>query len=278
MTPVVGALRPHQWIKNLLVFAAPAGAGVIDEGEALVAASGAFVSFCAASSAGYLLNDVVDRHHDRRHPTKARRPVAAGTLTVAAASVAGAVLTTVAVALAALVRVELAATVAVYLAVVGCYSLGLKRVPWLEVAALASAFVLRAHGGAVATDVTSSGWFLIVVSAVGAFVVLRKRWCERRRSGETTRPVLAHYRAGALRVASDVAASAAIAGHLSWALTEGSSTPRLVATIAFGAAVVRYGVLTTDDDRGDPVLVLARDPALAALAAVWALGFVVAAA
>ncbi len=274
--PLWRALRPHQWVKNLLVFAATAGAGLTDEWSALWRAGVAFVSFCAASSAGYLVNDAIDRDSDRLHPAKSRRPIASGELDARHGRLVAVALVAVALLSATAVRLELGVVVAAYLVVTFAYSSALKRVPWLELALLASGFVLRAVAGAVAIDVRSSTWFLTVVSATGVFVVTRKRWCEKHAHTESGRSVLAYYSAGPLEALVGVSGVVAIAGHGGWAVeVAGGVAARVVATSAFAAAVGRYWWLTRRDDAGgDPVAVLLADHRLQAAAVVWAAAFV----
>jgi decaprenyl-phosphate phosphoribosyltransferase len=274
--PLWRAMRPHQWVKNLLVFAAAAGAGVVGEWSALWRAGVAFVAFCAASSAGYLVNDSIDRDADRLHPAKSGRPIAAGELPVRTAGLVAAALVVFALASSAVVRLELSGVVAVYLVVTLAYSSVLKRVPWVELAVLASGFVLRAVAGAVAIDVRSSVWFLTVVSATGLFVVTRKRWCEKHTHAASGRTVLAHYGARSLEVVVLAAGLVAGAGHGGWAVeVSGRVGGRIVATIAFASAMARYWWLTRRDDAGgDPVGVLLTDTRLQAAAAVWAAAFV----
>lgn len=273
--PYWRALRPHQWVKNLLVYAAPAGAGAFDDVSVLGRTTVAFVAFCAASSAGYLVNDLVDREADRRHPTKSMRPIAAGLVSITHARVIAFALASAAVLASVVIRPELAIVTGTYLLLTVTYSMVLKRVPVVEMGVLAGAFVLRAHAGAVAIDVPSSGWFLLVVSAVGGFVIVRKRFCELIRSGAVTRPVLRFYRPSALAVATWLGVAISVVGHTGWAFTgSGGGAGRIIATGAFAAATVRYGLVTAGGDaNGDPVLVMLRDPLLALFGAAWALGF-----
>ncbi len=278
--PLWRAMRPHQWVKNLLVFAATAGAGLMDEWSALWRAGVAFVAFCAASSAGYLVNDAIDRDSDRLHPIKSSRPIASGDLDARHARLVAVALVVFALSSAAAVRSELSAVVATYLVVTFAYSSALKRVPWLELALLASGFLLRAVGGAVAVDVRASTWFLTVVSATGVFVVARKRWCEKHAHAGSGRTVLARYRAGSLEALVVVSGAVAVAGHAGWAVeVDGGVVARIVATFAFAVAIVRYWWLTRrDDEGGDPVAVFLSDGRLEAAALVWAAAFVWAAA
>ena len=188
---VVQSTRPRQWPKNLLVFAAPLAGDTFGRGfwYALVA----FGAFIAASSAVYLVNDVADAERDRGHPYKKFRPVASGRLAVAHAVVLAVVLVIVAVGAGLIIGAPLlTAVVAAYLAISFLYSAGLKHVPVVELACVASGFVLRVVGGAAATRVPPSGYFLLVCSLGALMVAIAKRYTEldrsrRRRSGAQAR-------------------------------------------------------------------------------------------
>ncbi len=156
---LLAAARPRQWIKNSLVLAAPAAAGLLTHPSALAKVALAFASFCLVASGGYLLNDVGDAEADRRHPRKRHRPVAAGELSPAAALTAGVVAIAGGIALAALVSLPLLAAVAGYVALSFAYTWYLKRVPVVDIATVAAFFVLRAVAGGLAAGVPLSRWF-----------------------------------------------------------------------------------------------------------------------
>ncbi|MET0826227.1 MAG: UbiA family prenyltransferase, partial [Acidimicrobiales bacterium] len=144
---LIRAARPKQWAKNLLVFAAPAAAGVLDQAEPLADATIAFGAFCLAASGTYMLNDVADREADARHPTKHTRPIAAGIVPPGLATVVGVLAIAAGLALSFAADWHLAVTVAIYVAITTAYSYWLKHVVILDVVAVASGFVLRAIGG-----------------------------------------------------------------------------------------------------------------------------------
>jgi decaprenyl-phosphate phosphoribosyltransferase len=151
-------IRPRQWPKNLLVFVAPAAAGVLHLPHDAAVAAGAFVAFCVASSGTYLWNDCLDAEVDRHHPVKRGRPVASGALPVRAATTAGTALVLVAVGAGWLVAGwGLALVLASYVAATAAYSRWLKHVPVVEMAVVAAGFVLRAVAGGVAVHVSPVG-------------------------------------------------------------------------------------------------------------------------
>jgi decaprenyl-phosphate phosphoribosyltransferase len=172
---ILASARPRQWLKNVLLVAAPGAAGVLDEGDALVDVAIAFVAFCLVASGTYLLNDVRDAEADRVHPVKRLRPVAAGVVTVRVAAVAGVLLIAAGCAAALVVGLGFFGIVALYLTLTVAYTLVLKDIAVVDVAVVASGFVIRAVAGGVAVGVPISRWFLIVASFGSLFVVAGKR-------------------------------------------------------------------------------------------------------
>ena len=162
---LVRGLRPRQWVKNFLVFAAPLAAGAVLDPDVLGPSALAFVLFCAASSAVYLVNDAVDVEDDRRHPVKRLRPIAAGIVPRRLAVAVAAVLFAVALVPAALyARPELVWVLVTYVGLQLAYCLGLKNQPVLDLAVVASGFLLRGIAGGVAAGLLLSQWFLLVAA------------------------------------------------------------------------------------------------------------------
>lgn len=175
MPPLIRALRPQEWIKNLLVFAGVLFSGRLDIGDAVVDAMLTFVAFCAISSAGYLLNDLRDRDHDRRHPEKRNRPIASGQVAPATASTLAVVLAAVGVALGFAVDPEIAGLIALYGVITSAYSLVLKRLVIIDVMTIASLFILRVVAGAVAVGAHASEFLLICTGMLALFLGFTKR-------------------------------------------------------------------------------------------------------
>lgn len=189
------SLRPRQWVKNLFVFA-----GLVFSHRLFTPATwragAAFVIFCALSGAIYLFNDVADRRHDRLHPVKRHRPIAAGRVPAAVAVGVGAVLAAAALAGAAALSRPFALTAVAYVALLTAYSAALKHVVIVDVITVASGFVLRAVAGALAIDVEISGWLLICTILIALFLALGKRRAESLTLGADAarhRPILADY-------------------------------------------------------------------------------------
>jgi decaprenyl-phosphate phosphoribosyltransferase len=218
---LIRSMRPRQWTKNALVFIAPASAGVIDHRIDLLRSLAAFGIYCAAASGTYLVNDVADAEADRNHPDKRHRPISHGTISPTLAKLIAAALMAVAMAASWYVaRWDLVLVMAIYLIISTGYTLRLKREPIIELAAVASGFLLRAVAGGVATHVPLSSWFLAVASFGALFVVTGKRLGEHLRLGEARgehRAVLALYTASFLRSVLTLTASVTVTAYCLWA-------------------------------------------------------------
>ena len=220
------ATRPRQWTKNVLVFAAPAAAGVISHPAPLFRTIGAFGIFVAASACVYLVNDVIDRESDRLHPVKRHRPVASGALVPSSAMTVALVLGVVSVAAAILIGDALAAVVVAYLMISLAYTLGLKRVPVIELACVGSGFTLRAIAGGAAAHVAISPWFLVMTSFGALLVVAGKRSSEQTVLGEGQRfhrRVLGAYPVAFLAGVRALAISVTVATYCLWVFDRAAS-------------------------------------------------------
>jgi decaprenyl-phosphate phosphoribosyltransferase len=218
---IARGMRPRQWIKNLLVFMAPAAAGVLGEWHTTVRVVGAFVVFCVVASGTYLVNDVIDADSDRHHPVKRRRPVASGALRPRTAIAAGASLIAIAIAGALFIGPwGLAVVIGSYAALSIAYSLRLKREPVVELAVVASCFVLRAVAGGVVAHVPLSNWFVVFTSFAALFVVTGKRCAEHARLGQDRgehRQVLDEYTQSFLKSTLTISATVTVASYCLWA-------------------------------------------------------------
>jgi decaprenyl-phosphate phosphoribosyltransferase len=247
---VLRTARPRQWPKNLLVFAAPLAGATWGRPHGAIYALVAAVAFTFASVAVYFINDVVDADRDRRHPRKRYRPVAAGDLPKSHAIVIGVVCAAIGLGAGVAVSVPLlTAAVGAYLGISFLYSFVLKHIPVIELVFVASGFVLRVLGGAAATHVPPSGWFLLVCS-LGAFgVAIAKRYTELAGLGPTAishRPALRWYRPWALLAAQWIIGAAMIACYVAWAAGERTDARpwHLLSAIPLTAALVWFAILT----------------------------------
>jgi decaprenyl-phosphate phosphoribosyltransferase len=256
---VLRTSRPRQWVKNLLVFAAPLTGSELTArhfeargGSALGGAAVAFVVFTLASCSVYFVNDAVDAERDRQHPRKCLRPIASGELSESAAMVIAGLLLAAALSLSlSAPGYGLTLAVSAYLVTSFLYSLGLKHLAVLELTLVASGFVLRALGGAASSQVPPSGWFVLVCSLGALLVATAKRHTELAGLGAPAaahRPSLRHYTPGGLRVAQRVIALALVAAYLAWALMEPDHAVRTwhVATVVpLVGALIRFDRLTS---------------------------------
>ncbi|MFM8533566.1 MAG: decaprenyl-phosphate phosphoribosyltransferase [Acidimicrobiia bacterium] len=174
------SLRPDQWHKNLIVFAALIFAVKLLDRAALANATAAFFVFCAVSGVVYLINDVSDREPDRLHPIKRQRPIAAGEISPGAALTVAALLGGAALAAAFWLRPAFGFAAAAYLALMVVYSRALKHLVVLDVMAIAIGFVLRAVAGGLVIDVHISSWLLVCTMLGALFLGLAKRRHEIR--------------------------------------------------------------------------------------------------
>lgn len=288
---LVKLARPKQWVKNLLVIAAPLAAGVLLERQVLVATLVALVAFCLAASSVYLINDVLDVESDRAHPKKRSRPVAAGLVGSQAASICAAVLAVVAVALPLAFEpilrpeyggIKLAAIIVGYLFLQANYVLWLKHEPVLDIAVVAGGFLLRAIAGGTAAGVPISKSFLIVVSFGALFMVVGKRYAElvSHVQGEVvTRKSLAKYTPSYLRMLLAVSIAVTLISYMLWAFeidgTDGGDIPfAAISVIPFTLAMLRYA-RDVDTAGGEaPEDAVFADPTVLILGLLWLVMFV----
>ena len=193
---LIRSMRPEQWLKNGFVLAPIVFSGMVGDPEAWGRSLLAVAAFCAASSAVYLVNDVIDREADRSHPIKMNRAIASGEVSVATALAVAVVLAAIAIAIAVWLGGWFPAVLVAYIALVLLYSVLLKRAVFLDVLVVAAGFVLRVVGGAVAINVPVSSWILVVTYLLALYLALGKRRSELVLLGAEAgnhRVVLGHY-------------------------------------------------------------------------------------
>ncbi len=277
---VLRTARPRQWPKNLLVFAAPLAGASLGRRDGLLYALVAAAAFGCASVAVYFVNDVADAERDRLHPRKRHRPVAAGDLPKRHAIVLGAVSAVLGLAAGLLISEPLLiASVGGYLTLSFLYSGVLKHIPVVEVLFVASGFLLRVLGGAAATHVRPSGWFLLVCSLGACSVAIAKRYTELTNLGPEAirhRPVMRWYRPAALRFSQIIVGGLMIAAYLAWAAGEHPSARpwHLASAVPLVAALVRFGFLTGRRTSAPVEDLLTRDVPMLVCEASWLALFV----
>jgi 4-hydroxybenzoate polyprenyltransferase len=265
------AMRPHHWVKNVVVVAAPLFA-LAAGAEAWLNVAFAFLAFSMTASAFYLINDLRDVEADRQHPVKRHRPIAAGLVPAPLAGVVAGGLLIVSLAGSILVAPLLGLTLGVYAAVQAAYNLGLKHQPILDIMVVAAGFVLRALAGAAAAGVPVSGWFVLCIGLLAFFLGVQKRKAELRAVGDggSTRAVLAFYSLAGLDRMESVATASALMAYALWTL-EGAETPWMLATLPFVAyAIFRYQFLVERGAGETPEETLMRDPGMLLAVGAWA--------
>ena len=272
--------RPKQWVKNLLVFAAPGAAGVLNEWPSLWRSVVIFIAFCLASSGTYYWNDLFDVESDRNHPTKQYRPIASGQIPVGVARLVGSILLVAGIGLAATTRWQASLVVLAYVVLTTLYSVVLKHIAVVDLIAVAAGFVLRAVGGAVATDVEMSKWFSLTISFASLFIVAGKRYAELRDLGEDaqTRATLDDYSLGFLRIVLSVSCAAALVTYCIWAFdTRELSTSTWpfyeLSVIPMATALLRYTLILEQGHGAAPEEIFAHDRVLQVLGAIWLVTF-----
>ena len=267
------ALRPRQWLKNLLVFAGLVFAAKLGDAGRWLEAVAAFGAYCAVSSAAYLVNDLRDREDDRLHPVKRARPIARGELSPRRAVVLAAGLAAAALALAGVLGLVSVAFLLAFAGLQAAYSFSLKHVVLLDVLVIGSLFVIRAAAGAAAVGVRISPWLLLCTALLALFLALAKRRGELVLVGAQHtpgRPALEGYSLELVdQLVAIVAASTVIAYSL-YTLTARDSKA-LLATVPFVIfGLFRYLLLVHRDDIGEePEQVLLTDVPIILAVAGW---------
>jgi decaprenyl-phosphate phosphoribosyltransferase len=280
---LVKLARPKQWSKNVLVFAAPAAAGVLDNRQWAVDAMFAFACFCLAAAGTYYINDARDVEADRLHPKKCHRPVASGSVPVPVAYAGGAVLLAASIALSLTVNPNLALAVGGYVVLTTAYSSVLKQVAVVDLVAVAAGFVLRAVGGAAATEVPISNWFFIVTSFGALFVITGKRAAEAREMGEGAtefRPVLAVYTPAYTAYLRAVSSGAVLVAYCLWAFEKAAVATATIpwyqlSILPFVMAVLRYALVLEQGRGSAPEEIILSDRPIQLIGIAWAVVFAI---
>jgi decaprenyl-phosphate phosphoribosyltransferase len=273
---VVKAIRPRQWVKNLLVLAAPlfalGGDVEYDYRDVLIKVGIAFVAFSLAASSIYLVNDARDVAADREHPTKRFRPIAAGVVPVSLAYGLAVALAATALVISWFTTPNLALVIAIYIAIQLAYCFGLKHQAVLDICIVSSGFLIRAIAGGVAAGIPLSQWFLLVMAFGSLFMAAGKRYAELQlaeRTGAKIRKSLESYTTTYLRFVWTLSATAVVVCYGLWAferdrITDGSWFA--VSMIPFTIAILRYAVDVDGGMAGEPEEIALRDRVLQLLA------------
>jgi len=277
---LIRTARPRQWVKNVLVLAAPFAAYAADpvfRVDVVVDAGIAFVAFCLAASAVYLVNDAIDVEADRAHPTKRNRPIAAGIVPVQVAYGFAVALFLASFAVSLMSSWRLLIVIGVYAAVQIGYCLGLKHQPVIDLCIVASGFLLRAIAGGAAAGLPLSQWFLLVTAFGSLFMVAGKRYAEIvlfERTGAKIRASLSKYSGSYLRFVWATSAAIMIMTYALWAFeirmrTGTNSVWAVISIVPMVVAVLRYAVDVDGGNAGEPEEIAFRDRVLQVLGVSW---------
>jgi len=271
-------MRPEQWLKNGFVLAPIVFSGLVGDPEAWLRSLLAVAAFCAASSATYLVNDVIDREADSAHPVKRTRPIASGELSVSFALASAVVLVVAAMAVAVWLGGWFPAILITYVSLVVLYSVLLKRAVFLDVLVVAAGFVLRVVGGAVAIDVPVSRWILVVAYLLALYLALGKRRTELVLLGDDAgnhRTVLGHYTLPMVDSAISVVLGATVLAYALYTVAPDTvakvGSEGLLATVP----IVLYGLfrylylLHRHELGGSPTKALMTDRPLLVCVVIW---------
>ena len=262
-------IRPHQWLKNLMIFFPPFLSGAFLPTTMFTHGLTPFTAFCCASSANYILNDLIDCSKDSVHSTKCNRPLPSGQIKVPVAIAFCIILTILAVVFSLQVSTTFLFYVGIYLMLSAAYSLLLKQMPIVDVFCIAFGFVLRLYGGGEAFGVQISDWLFLSVFLLATFLSFGKRYSERRLLGDSAgkhRRTLEEYPEGFLEGALYLAGSAVLVTYAMYAITK----PAMVYTVplcTFG--LLRYMMRIKTGQGGDPTDALLSDIPLLITGILW---------
>jgi decaprenyl-phosphate phosphoribosyltransferase len=276
---VLKTMRPKQWVKNVLVFAAPFAAGRLAEIGVLTHVVVAFVVFSLAASGVYLVNDARDVEADRAHPKKRFRPIAAGVVPQPVAYAVAVVLFAASIGLSFLATRNLAVVVSVYIIVQLAYCLWLKHEPVIDICIVSSGFLMRAIAGGAAATLYLSPWFLLTMAFGSLFMASGKRYAEMRlaeQTGAKIRKSLERYSSSYLRFVWSLSATVVIMAYGLWAFGIGVlavpgrlPTPpsmwAIISVVPFVVAILRYAVDVDGGNGGEPEEIVLHDRVLQVL-------------
>jgi 4-hydroxybenzoate polyprenyltransferase len=273
--PLLKALRPAQWTKNLFVLAPLLFGKAANRPDLVLTTLAAAVAFCGVASSLYLLNDVMDREADLLHPVKRHRPVVSGEVPRSLALAAGAILFAASIALTALRAPAALGWILLYAVLTALYSIVLKKVQLLDVFIIASGFVLRVLAGSAAAAVRPSHWLLLCTFFLALFLALSKRRGELAARGSDGRPSLHLVPVGLIESFENVALGTAIVCYALYTVSPETlawfGTDRLLLTVpivVFG--LFRWRLLEARGGGEDATSDLFGDRGLLLTVVVWA--------
>ena len=264
-------IRPTHWVKNFLVVAPPFFAGIVfDNVNNFIIAAFSFLSFSFASSAGYILNDLVDAESDKYHPLKKNRPIASGRIKTGTAVIIGIVLLVLAIFIGLSINLLFTVILAFYLLLTTSYTIGLKNIVIIESFCIAGGFLLRIIAGGAASSVAISGWLLLTTFFLSLLLAFGKRKAELSLKNESSdfRKVLTGYNSQFLDNGMVIFSTASMITYSLYLINKGVAL--IVFTIPFVCfGILRYLYLVHIKSRGEPTEALLKDYWLLACVTTW---------
>lgn len=282
---LIKAMRPKQWIKNLLLFAGIIFSGNLTNLPMLIDATLGFISFCLLSGAVYVINDIRDLESDRQHPRKRFRPIASGALSVPLATIWAVVLVGAGLGLAFSINFLFGCVAFAYLLLLNFYSYFLKHIVIVDIIVVAIGFVLRAFAGieairfhGIAVPITP--WFLSVTFFLALFIVICKRRHELILLNEKAsdhRPVLEEYSAAFVDQMIAVVTAATVISYALWTTIGYTRNPNMIYTLPFALyGIFRYLYIAYHKEEGGaPELVLLTDKPLLVDVFLWGITVII---
>lgn len=269
-------MRVHHYMKNLLVFAALVCSGQLFVPAKLCAGVLGFFAFCATSSAIYIINDIRDCEKDRRHPTKCRRPIASGAVSVRNAIILAVVLFILAALfIAPVFKLSAVLLLLLYIVLNLAYSFGIKNVPIADITVLAAGFVIRVIYGAQLTEIIISNWLYLAVFAMSFYLALGKRRGELIQVADgNTRSVLKAYPLDFLNRSMTMCLTLANVFYALWSMDQTTTAFYHNRLLIFTVPIVllitlKYSLTIEGASDGDPVEVLVHDRTLLLLVLLY---------
>ncbi|GAK52124.1 putative conserved membrane protein [Candidatus Moduliflexus flocculans] len=278
LSAVIRSMRPHQWTKNLVLFAGLLFAGRLFDIFSDLTAISAFFIFCLLSSAIYIINDIKDVERDRNHPIKRTRPIAAGDISIHAAAIAAACISVTALVCAFLLDVGFGVVSLIYFVLLFAYSFWLKHIVILDVLTLAMGFVLRAIGGAEAVDVEFSSWLLLCTILLALFLGLSKRRHELVLLGDNAqshRKILEEYSPYLLDQMIGVVTASTLMAYALYTMADETIQKFGTSYMIFTVPFVIYGIFRylylvhQKEEGGNPTSVLISDKPILINVVLW---------
>lgn len=273
-------LRPHQWLKNIVLFAPLMFTPWAINARSFTLLLAGFACFCAVASGVYVLNDLADRASDRLHPKKRFRPIAAGVIGAGEALALGGLLVAGGLLFSYALSRDFAAVVALYLAINIAYSWRLKTVSILDILIIALGFVLRLQAGGVLVGIRPSGYLLTCIGLLALFMAIGKRRDDLVKGVDTNhRRSLTGYTPQFLDISMAVLLGALLVSYLMYtmdpAVAQRMGTDKLYMTLPFVVAgILRYLQITLVEERsGSPTRIVGSDRFLIATVCGWAAVF-----